>query len=103
MLRELYSQRDFMTPSDRDLILFVSVDRHLQRSTNSIMNWINLHYSLTNHSVKEADRSTIRGVRSIRTFFPAQPSQVKVGMKLYFGVPVARVKLSSLGWKLQQS
>ena len=36
MLHEIYSRQEFMKPSDRD-ILFGSIDRHLQRSTNSIM------------------------------------------------------------------
>ena len=53
MLRELCSRRDFIEPSDR-VILFASVDRDLQRSTNSIMNLINVPQTLTHHSVKAA-------------------------------------------------
>lgn len=73
MLRELNSRREFTRPSDPD-ILFASVDRRLQRPTNSFVNWINVNQHLINHSVKEAGRSAIRGVRSICTYFPEQPS-----------------------------
>jgi hypothetical protein len=38
------------------------------------MNWISVHKPLISHSIKETDRLAIRGVRSMRTYFPAQPA-----------------------------
>ena len=46
----------------------------LQRSTNLIVNWINIHKAPMNHSVQEADRLAIRGVRSVRISLFEQPS-----------------------------
>ena len=64
ILREICSRRDFMQPSDRDLILLADIDRHLQRST--IMNWISVHQPLIIHSIKETDNEQYGEVGSIR-------------------------------------
>ena len=63
-----------MKPSDRDKILFDDIEHHLAKSTNQIMNWVSVHKPLISHSIKETDtRLAIRGVRSMRTYFSAQP------------------------------
>ena len=43
-------------------------------TAHSIMSWISVRQPLISHSIKETDRLAIRGVGSIRTYFPAQPS-----------------------------
>ena len=73
ILHEIYSRKDFMKPSDRDKILFDDIEHHLAKTTNQIMNWISVHKPLISHSIKETDRLSIRGVSSIRIYFPAQP------------------------------
>ena len=74
MLHEIYSRKDFMKPSDRDKFLFDNIELHLAHSTHQIMSWTSVHQPLISHSIKETDRLAIRGVISIRTYFPAPPS-----------------------------
>ena len=62
-----------MKPSDRNKTLFDDIEHHFAKTTNRIMNWISVHKPLISHSIKETDRIAIRGVSSIRTYFPAQP------------------------------
>jgi hypothetical protein len=66
-------KKDFIKPSDHDKLLFDDIELHLAESTNQIMNWISVNKPLISHSIKETDRLAIRGVSSIRTYFPAQP------------------------------
>jgi hypothetical protein len=62
-----------MKPSDRNNILFDDIEYHIAKTTNQIMNWISVHKPLISHSsIKETDRLAIRGVSSIRTYFPAE-------------------------------
>jgi hypothetical protein len=65
MLHEIYSRKDFMKLSDRDKILFDDIEHHLAKTTNQIMNWINVHKPLISHSIKETGRLAIRGGTSI--------------------------------------
>ena len=67
-LRHMYSQRPLMEPRVQDLF-FDMVDQHEQLPPHSIHNWIAIHASLVQQSIKQASDRAIQGVLSIRQYF----------------------------------
>ena len=71
-LQQMYSQRPLMEPRVQDL-LFDTVEEHEQLPAHLIHNWIAIHATLVQQSIKQASARAIQGVLSIRNYF--QPSQ----------------------------
>ena len=80
-LQSIYQSRHLMEPSVQDL-LFDTVEEHQQQRspTTTIHNWLSIHETTFIHSMKQASKQAIQGVRSIRSYFsvrqPAHNTQV---------------------------
>ena len=53
--------------------LFDNIDTHLQKPTQSLINWYNTYQPMFSHSIKEAQRRSLLGVRSLRHYFQVPP------------------------------
>lgn len=67
-IRAIYDDRHLLLPADRDH-LYDDVETHLEKSTNSLQNWLNTYQGLFSDSISKAKRRALEGVRSIRSYF----------------------------------
>jgi len=75
-VRQIYDNRDLYLPNDRD-VLFDNVDEHLEKSsTTALLNWYSTYQPMFAHSIREAKKRAIQGVRSIRSYFQPRSSVV---------------------------
>jgi hypothetical protein len=74
-LQSIYQSRHLLEPSVQDL-LFDTIEEHQQsRSHSTIHNWLSIHETTFIQSVKQASKKAIQGVRSIKSYFQAQPAR----------------------------
>jgi hypothetical protein len=67
-IRAIYDDRNLLLPADRDH-LYDDVETHLEKSTTSLQNWLNVYQGLFSDSISKAKRRALEGVRSIRSYF----------------------------------
>ena len=71
-IRRIYDKRNQLMPNDQQH-LFDNIDTHLQKPTRSLINWYNTYQPMFSHSIKEAQRRSLLGVRSLRHYFQVPP------------------------------
>jgi hypothetical protein len=69
-LAEIYTNRNNLLPQEREL-RYETMEEHIQRRghLSTLQNWLNSHRELFQASIKEAQRRSIQGVRTITTYF----------------------------------
>ena len=69
-MRNVYSHRNRVEPRVA-AVLQVPMEQRMARGATFVKNWLAIHESLVHNSVKRATERAIRGVRSLRTYFPS--------------------------------
>ena len=69
-IRNVYEQQHRVEPR-LEPIFRSSMEQHLAKGEVYVQNWLAIHESLVHNSVARATARAIRGVRSLRTYFPA--------------------------------
>jgi hypothetical protein len=75
-LEAIYEAKMEMEPRIRELLLYDTVEEHMQHSQRTIHNWLAVHEETIAQSIKHAARRAIQGMRSIRSFFHGGGHQV---------------------------
>jgi hypothetical protein len=68
-MRNVYAQEN-LVEANIGHIFSVSMEHRLAKGVVYAKNWLAIHESLVHNSVKKATARAIRGVRSLRTYFP---------------------------------
>ena len=69
-MRNVYAQRNRVEPRVVP-VLETPMEQSMARGTTYVKNWLAIHESLVHNSVRRANDRAIRGVRSLRDYFPA--------------------------------
>jgi hypothetical protein len=68
-MRNVYAQKNRVEPRVSPA-LETPMEHHIARGAVYVSNWLAIHESLVHNSVGRANERAIRGVRSLRTYFP---------------------------------
>ena len=75
-LEMIYDRKMQMEPQIRELLVYNTVDEHMQHSQRTVQNWLAVHEEETiTQSIKHAAKRAIQGMRSIRSFFRSRCTQ----------------------------